>query len=67
MHANKYHPPHTQIHTCVQPAEDAAQKSRRQAIEAMPQLAEHAPYGPPDSSERLDGYLYSDVKTQGNE
>jgi post-segregation antitoxin (ccd killing protein) len=42
----------------AEPAEDASQRSRRQAIAAMLRFGENAPAGPHDLSERLDDYLY---------
>ena len=41
-----------------QPVEDASQRSRRQAIDAMLRFADGAPAGPPDLTARLDDYLY---------
>lgn len=41
-----------------EPAEDAAQQSRRKAVEAMLRFGEDAPAGPPQLSDRLDDYLY---------
>lgn len=48
------------------PAEDAAQHSRRQAIEAMLRFSQHSPAGPPELSERLDEFLYGTPKTREN-
>ena len=44
-----------------EPAEDASQRSRRQAIEAMLRFGDDAPSGPPDLAERLDDHLYGDT------
>jgi|GEM_PF-1262863 len=47
-----------------EPSENAAQRSRRQAVEAMLQFGHHAPAGPSDLSERLDDHLYGPPKAR---
>ena len=47
-----------------EPSENAAQRSRRQAVAAMLQFSQHAQAGPVDLSERLDDYLYGPPKTR---
>ena len=47
-----------------EPSENATQRSRRQAVDAMLQFSQHAPAGPADLSERLDDHLYGPRKTR---
>lgn len=47
-----------------EPSENAARRSRRQAVAALLRFGQHAPAGPADLSERLDDYLYGPPKAR---
>jgi hypothetical protein len=47
-----------------EPAENAAQRSRRQAVAALLQFGQQAPAGPADLSARLDDHLYGPAKAR---
>lgn len=47
-----------------EPTEDAAQRSRRQAVSAMLQFGQQGAAGPADLSVRLDEHLYGPVKAK---
>jgi hypothetical protein len=47
-----------------EPSQNAARRSRRQAVAALLEFGHHAPAGPTDLSERLDDYLYGPPKSR---